>query len=191
MSTSESTRARSAALASVIKDKQELEDSCCKAAELELLADKLILDYEQAIKALNEAHKKALDDLKDQHAGIVNQIAAFSRRNREEFFGDKKTIYVCGHELKFHIAPGKVETIKGRTQEDVKIDLLTSPDTDWADKFLTHKTTLNKEAILAEWDTDSAKLSTFGITIAKPELFSFKADRVAKKAIATKTTAAA
>jgi hypothetical protein len=148
------------AASSAITTREELTAIVITTADTILTRDKLTLERESIDKNQKRIHTWAVS-------------------NRKEYFGTSRTFAVAGHTLEFRQSPGKVETTKGTTQNDV-INALLGEDDEIQEKYLSVKAALDKHAILKAFDPDKGnpedrtKLENLGLTISAPDLFTFK-----------------
>lgn len=163
----------------IITSREELTAVAIATADAALQRDQLILNRDAKLKEIEEAYNIEIELLNENVAKNEVRLRSWAVANRKEYFGDSKEFVAAGHVLSFRQSPGKVETIKGLTQNDAITALLGEED-EIQEKFLAVKATLDKAAILKAFDekkgnfADREILERHGITIVSPELFSFK-----------------
>ena len=167
------------AAASAITTREELTAIVITTADTILTRDKLTLERDAAIKEIEERFNLELEILDESIDKNQKRIHTWAVSNRKEYFGTSRTFAVAGHTLEFRQSPGKVETTKGTTQNDV-INALLGEDDEIQEKYLSVKAALDKHAILKAFDPDKGspedrtKLENLGLTITAPDLFTFK-----------------
>ena len=175
------------ASASAITTREELTAIVITTADTILSRDKLVLERDAALKEIEERFNLELEILDESIEKNQKRIHTWAVSNRKEYFGGNRTFQVAGHILEFRQSPGKVETTKGTTQNDV-INALLGEDDDIQEKYLAVKATLDKHAILKAFDTekgnpdDKDKLEKLGLTVTAPDLFTFKPNQSTVKA---------
>jgi len=178
-------RAKAKRLHEVLRDDNAFAAAISRYATCELLLAGQKLEAEAEIKALMERHNARIEKTQEELDELFPQIEDYARRHRPELFkGDSKTTSINGHEIAFRTGNPTVTTAKGTTQKAVLLALLEADDADWADKFVTWKESLNKEAILGQWNaetgtwkTEGERLGEMGIEIEQVERFHLKTNR--------------
>lgn len=167
------------AAAAAITTREELTAIVITTADTILTRDKLTLERDAAIKEIEERFNLELELLDESIKKNEKRIHTWAVSNRKEYFGPARTFTVAGHTLEFRQSPGKVDTAKSITQEDV-INSLLGEENAFQEKYLSVKAALDKHAILKAFDPDKGnpedrtKLENLGLTISAPDLFTFK-----------------
>ena len=186
-------RAKEKRLHEVLRDENAFAAAISRYATAELILAGQKLEAEAEIKAVMERHNAKIERTQTELAELFDGIEEFARRHRGELFkGKAKTATINGHEIAFRNSPPAVSTEKGTTQKAVLVALLEHEDADWADLFVRWKESLNKEAILeqwnaetGEWKTGGAGLAELGIKIESSESFNLKTNRALSAAETT------
>lgn len=187
-------RAKAAKVAAILHSVEALEAAVSTFATLELTLESLKLEAEAEMSVLRERWQTKIDKTADEMAELLPQIETYARRHKADLFkSGTKTANVRGHELCLHLTPPKVATKRGTTQKTVLTGLLEHEDGDWADAFIRWTETLNKDAILGQWDSETdtwkpggERLGDLGIEITQDEAFSLKTKRVLTDSKTTK-----
>lgn len=189
------SRAKAHKVATLLQSPEALETAVSTYATLDLTLESLKLEAEAEMKVLMERHQSRIAKVTSEMDELLPQIELYTRRHKAELFKPgTKTANVRGHELCLHLTPPKVDTKRGTTQKAVLAALLEHEDGDWADTFIRWTESLNKEAILGQWDTETETwkpegegLSKLGIEITQDEAFSLKIKRVLSDAKTAKS----
>lgn len=192
-------RAKEKRLHEVLRDEASFAAAISRYATCELLLAGQKLEAEAEIKAVMERHNARIEKTQEELAGLFPQIEDYARRHRLELFkGDSKTTSINGHEIAFRTGNPTVTTAKGTTQKSVLLALLETEDAEWADQFVTWKESLNKEAILGQWNAetgtwkqDGERLADLGLEIEQVERFHLKTNRALSEAQTTRGEAQA
>lgn len=187
-------RAKQAKLAQALRDDAALGAAISSFATLELTCESLQLEAEAEIKAIKESAAARIEKVKAEMAELFAQTEHYTRTHRDRLFkGDEKSTTIQGHKLTLRLTPPKVDTIKGTTQKDVLAALIEHEDEAFADAFVRWSESLNKEAILEQWDTETStwkpggeRLADLGIEITQTEQFELKTARTLTSAKTTK-----
>lgn len=179
-------RAKAAKVAAILHSVEALEAAVSTFATLELTLESLKLEAEAEMTAIRERWQTKIDKVSDEMSDILPQIEAYARKHKADLFKPgTKTANVRGHELCLHLTPPKVDTKRGTTQKAVLAALLEHEDGEWADAFIRWTESLNKDAILGQWDSETdawkpggERLGDLGIEITQDEAFSLKTKRV-------------
>lgn len=172
-------RAKTAAIALVIKDRAELESVASRAAALQLKHDALVIKRDRKLALLKEKYNHEIGEVKKEYKLLVTSMASWCIRNRSEAFGKAKSIEVLGHIMKFVSNGGAVGFAKGHSEETVIEALAGAIDEEFAEQFLRVELALNKEQVGAHWKEDGELLKKFGLTFEETENFIFTPDRSA------------
>jgi len=187
-------RAKEKRLHEVLRDENALAAAISRYATAELILAGQRLEAEAEIKAVMERHNAKIERSQSELAELFEGIEDFARRHRGEMFkGDDKTVTINGHEIAFRTGNPTVTTGKGTTQKAVLVALLEHPDSEWADLFVRWKESLNKEAILDQWNAETGEwkaeglgLADLGVEIEQTERFHLKTNRALSEAVTTK-----
>jgi phage host-nuclease inhibitor protein Gam len=192
-------RAKQKRLHEVLRDDAALADAISRHATLELLIAGQRLEAEAEIKAITERHTARIEKSSAELAELFDSIEDYARRHRSDLFkGDAKSTTINGHEIAFRKGNPTVTTAKSTTQKAVLIALLEADDSEWADKYVRWKESLNKDAILDEWNAETGewklggiRLADLGVEIEQTERFHLKTSRALGESVITKGEAEA
>lgn len=177
MSTPKKTnlRAKRAHMATLIKDRPELEAKLGQLARATIMSNALTAELNAEIEAIKARFAPKLEAHKEAISECATAIESYVVSHRAEIFAkDSKTATVAGHELSLRDNGGSVETLKGITQATVLDRLLNHEDEATADLFIRYKSSLDKEAIKAKWPDHVEFLSALGLKIEHAENFAIK-----------------
>lgn len=168
-------KAKRAKLATLIKDRPELERKLGELTRATILNQSLTAELNAELEAVKARFTKKLEDCKEVINECTTAIESFAISNRQELFGkDSKTLSIGGHKLSFRDNGGAVETVRGVTQATVLDRLLTHEDEDTADLFVSWKAGLAKDVIKAKWPDYEAFLTSLGLKLEHTENFSLE-----------------
>jgi phage host-nuclease inhibitor protein Gam len=192
-------RAKQARLHEVLRDEHAFAAAISRYATAELILAGQRLEAEAEIKALMERHNAKIEKTQTELAELFEGIEDYARRFRKTLFKtESKTALVNGHVISFRNSPPAVSTTKGTTQKAVLLALLEHANAEWADTFVRWKESLNKEAILEQWNAETGDwkeqgqaLAELGILIESSEAFILKTNRALGEAQTTKGEAKA
>lgn len=192
--TAAAKRAKEKRLHEVLRDENAFAAAISRYATAELILAGQRLEAEAEIKAVMERHNARIERTQTEMAEGFDAIEDYARRHRPELFkGDDKTVTINGHEIAFRTGNPTVTTGKGTTQKAVLVALLEHDDANWADQFVRWKESLNKEAILDQWNAETGEwkaeglgLADLGVEIEQTERFHLKTNRALSEAVTTK-----
>lgn len=168
-------KAKRAHLATLIKDRPELERKLGELTRATILQNSITSELNAELEAVKARYTKKLEDCKETVSECTTAIEAFALSHRADLFnGDGKTIEIGGHELSFRDNGGAVETVRGITQATVLDRLLTHQNEDTADLFISWKAALAKDVIKAKWPDYADFLTGVGLKLEHTENFSIK-----------------
>lgn len=187
-------RAKEKRLHEVLRDENALAAAISRYATAEMILAGQKLEAEAEIKAVMERHSAKIERTQTELAETFDAIEDYVRRHRKALFkSDSKTASINGHEISFRTSTPAVGTEKGTTQKAVLLALLEHQDEEWADQFVRWKESLNKEAILdqynaetGEWKATGAALADLGVIIEQSERFHLKTARALGDAVTTR-----
>lgn len=165
-------QAKQALLASLIRDRAELETKLGQITRATILFDALTAEMNASLKAIEDQFRPQLNELAQTIKETESAIEIFVREHREELFlKGAKTIIISGHELSLTDNGGAVATVKGITQDTALQRLLLHENEELADQFVSWRATLAKSVIQAQFDRHEAFLSEIGLRIEHTENF--------------------
>jgi len=160
-------------------------------ARLKLEQDRAALLRDERIEALKMEFDIQIEEYGREIEKNTKRLSAWAVTNRKAEFGEKQSITLGGHKLAFREGTGKVEYVTGTKEADVLDLILASEDEAQAERFVSVKPSLNKNAVLSAWRSSATArefLATCGITVVKEEKFSFEPDRDAVADVAPVAT---
>ena len=166
------TRAKSAARSNAIADVPDLELSITDARAEAIRHQALVARYNKAKESLDELHLPSIEAAAARIKELEAAIEAFVvRRQKTLFPKDRRSVQINGADLSLRSNGGAITTQKGHSQKTVIDALLTEPDEDKADAYLTWKASLNKDAARARWETDEDFLRSLGLDLTETDSF--------------------
>lgn len=182
-------RAKIRVLHSVLRNADDFAATVSRYATAELILAGQRLEAEAEVKALMERHNARIERTQAELAELFESIEDYARRHRADLFtGEEKTITVNGHEIAFRTGNPTIATAKGTTQKAVLLALLEHEDSDWADPFIRWKESLNKDAMLDQYNTETGTwkeggqaLADLGVIVEQTERFHLKTARALDK----------
>lgn len=141
--------------------------------------DKLQASRNEAVETTNLEFAVALDELNSKIKLNEKALITWAIKNRETVFANGKTIGLAGHKLALREGTGKLGTIEDVSEEDVIDAIINSEDESLAERFITIKPALDKNAILTvlrgngEW---AKVLTDLGLKMVKEEKCKFEPD---------------
>lgn len=156
------------------------------ATALAVVTAALIIDRDKTQAARNEAVETTnlgfavqLDELNAKIKTNEKALITWAIKNREVVFANSKTLGLAGHKLALREGTGKLGTIEDVSEEDVIDALINSEDESLAERFITIKPALDKNAILTVLRNggEMAKVLTdLGCKLVKEEKCKFEPD---------------
>ena len=148
-------------------------------AALIIERDKLQAERNEAVEEASLQYAVALDEFDRQIKGNEKALLAWAKKNRAAVFGDAKSLGLAGHKVAFREGTGKVGTKEGITEEDVIDALIGAEDDSLAERFISVKPALDKNAILTVLRAGgplAELLGDLGLILVKEEKCEFKPD---------------
>lgn len=148
-------------------------------ASLIIERDKVQAARNEAVEATNLEFAVDLDELNAKIKLNEKALITWAIKNRDTVFANAKTIGLAGHKLALREGTGKLGTIEDVSEEDVIDALINSDDESLAERFITIKPALDKNAILTVLRAggEMAKvLSAIGLKMVKEEKCKFEPD---------------
>lgn len=165
-------RAKRAALATVIRDRAELERKLAELTRATILHNALTAELNAEIETLKNRFAPKLSSTQETISEATTAIENYALSHRAELFGkDSKTATIAGHELTLRDNGGAIVTARGITAANVLDRLLTHEDEATADQFIKWKASLNKEACKSKWADLSEFLESLGLRLEHTENF--------------------
>lgn len=174
-----------------IADRDEATAIAIATAQLKLEQDRVALIRDQKLEDLKTDFDLQIEEYARAITMNTKRLANWAVTHREAEFADKQTIYLGGHKLSFREGTGKVAFAEETKEEDVLDLLLACEDESVAERFVTIKTSLSKQAVITAWRNSATLrelLESTGIRVVKEEKFSFEPDRDAVPAVAPVAT---
>lgn len=163
-----------------IRSRDELAAVAIAIADLTIERDKTAASRDERLAEVADGFNVRLEALEDGIAQGVKRLRAHAVANRDTLFGDRQSIRVAGHELRFRKGSGKVAYNAGVKAGDALDALLAAEDEARVDQFAKVTVALDKHAILRAW-RESGELRGFlegiGIRVVVEEEFSFVPNR--------------
>ena len=163
-----------------IKSRDEATAIAAGTAALMLQQEKAAIIRDERMAALKLEFAIEIEALGRQAEANIKRLSAWAQANRKAEFGDKQSILLAGHKLAFREGTGKVEFAAGTKEAEALDVILAAEDESLAERFVTIKTSLNKNAVLSAWrssETLREFFGTAGISVVKEERFAFEPDR--------------
>lgn len=148
-------------------------------ASLIIERDKLQAARNEAIETTNLGFAVELDELNAKIKTNEKALITWAIKNRDVVFANSKTLGLAGHKLALREGTGKLGTIEDVSEEDVIDALINSEDGSLAERFITIKPALDKNAILTVLRNggEMAKVLTdLGCKLVKEEKCKFEPD---------------
>lgn len=173
-----------------IQSRDELAEVCKQTAVIQLQRDTITLQKDAELQALNDRYEGQIEAYQREIDGNVKRIEAWSKDHKETEFGDKQSIFVHGHELRFRKSPEAVGFVDGVKADDLVEAILALPDEGEGNEgnaklketLLRVKAELDKNAAKREWNLNAetrAKLEGMGMKLVTKEVFEFVPSREA------------
>jgi phage host-nuclease inhibitor protein Gam len=163
-----------------IKDRDEATGIAAGTAGLILARDKAALIRDERIEALKMEFALEIEEFDRKIDQNTKRLSAWAVANRKVEFGDKQSITLAGHKLSFRAGTGKVEFQPGVKEAEALDRILAQDDEATIERFVTIKTSLNKNAVISAWKQSATLrelLESCGIAVMKGESFTFEPDR--------------
>ena len=163
-----------------IKNRDEATAIAAGTAGLILAKDKAALIRDERIESLKLEFNIEIEELDREIEKNTKRLSSWALTHRKTEFGDRQSITLAGHKLAFREGTGKVEFTTGTKEADALDHILAAEDESVIDRFISLKTSLNKNAVLSAWRSSQALLDFLGncgIGVTKEEKFSFEPDR--------------
>jgi phage host-nuclease inhibitor protein Gam len=157
-------------------------------AALIIERDKIQAERNEAVEAKNLSYAVQLDELNSKIKVNEKALIAWAIKNRSVVFADGKTIGLAGHKLALREGSGKIGTNDETTEEEVIDAIINHEDESLAERFITVKPALDKNALLTVLRAggDLAKLlEGLGLKLVKEEKCKFEPDLDAPPAATT------
>lgn len=148
-------------------------------AALIIERDKLQAARNEAVESTSLAFAVQLDELNAKIKVNEKALITWAIKNREVVFANSKTIGLAGHKLALREGTGKLGTTEDVTEEEVIDSIINSDDESLAERFITIKPALDKNAILTVLRAGGALakvLEGFGLKLVKEEKCKFEPD---------------
>jgi phage host-nuclease inhibitor protein Gam len=172
---SKTVAAKRAAVASVIKDRAELESKLGQIARASILVNSITAEMNAEIEAIKARFAPRIEAARETINEGTTAVENYVLTHRGEIFArGSKTATVAGHEVSLRDNGGAIVQARGVTQAAVIDRLLTHEDEATADQFLSWKCSLNKEAAKNRWEEHQTFLESLGLRLEHTELFSIK-----------------
>lgn len=168
-----------------IRSRDEATAIAAATAELMAAQERASLTRDERIASLTLEFNVQIEEYGREIEKNVRRLSTWALANRQTEFGSKTAISLAGHKLAFRWGTGKVETVPGVKEADALDAILSEEDEAIAERFVSVKTSLNKNAILEAWRSSQAfreVLASCGLTVTKEERFHFEPDRDAVEA---------
>lgn len=172
-----------------IRDRDELAAVVILAAQATIDRDRLALERDEAVAAIQEDFNLRLEALEGRIERDVARMRAWATRHREEF-GEARHITVAGHELAWRKSPGAVAYLPGWKAGDALEAVLNAEDEAVAGTYTKVSASLDKNAVLRAWREGPGQrelLLSMGIEVVEPEEFKFIPNRDGAEAVTLKS----
>lgn len=167
--------AKRAALATVIKDRTELEQKLGHIARATILTNALTAEMNAEIEAIKARFAPKIEAQRDTINEATTAVENYVLSHRDELFArGSKTAAVAGHEISLRDNGGAIVQARGVTQAAIIERLLTHTDEAVADLFLSWKCSLSKEAAKNRWEEHQTFLEGIGLRLEHTETFAIK-----------------
>lgn len=156
--------------------------------------DKIQAERNEAVESVSLGFAVHLDELNSKIKVNEKALIAWAIKNRESVFAASKTVGLAGHKLALREGTGKLGTTEDISEEDVIDAIINHDDESLAERFITVKPALDKNAILTVLRAggEMARILTgLGLKLVKEEKCKFEPDLDAAPAASTGATVAA
>jgi phage host-nuclease inhibitor protein Gam len=177
-----------------ISTRDEATAIAAATAALIIERDKIQAIRNEKVEETSLGYAVQLDELNSKIKTNEKALIAWAIKNREVVFANSKTIGLAGHKLALREGTGKVGTTEEVTEEEVIDALINSDDESLAERFITVKPALDKNAILTVLRAggETARiLEGFGLKLVKEEKCKFEPDLDAAPSSTVESIAAA
>jgi phage host-nuclease inhibitor protein Gam len=174
-----------------IQTRDEATAIAAATAALIIERDKIQAERNEAVEAVSLGYAVQLDELNSKIKANEKALITWAIKNRHDVFANSKTIGLAGHKLALREGTGKLGTTEETTEEEVIEALINDEDESLAQRFITVKPALDKNAILTVLRAGgelAKKLEALGLKLVREEKCKFEPDLDAPPAA---TTAAA
>jgi len=177
-----------------IANRDEATAIAAATAALIIERDKIQAERNEAVESVSLGYAVQLDELNSKIKTNEKALIAWAIKNRLTVFATAKTIGLAGHKLALREGTGKLGTIEDVSEEDVIDAIINNDDESLAERFITVKPALDKNAILTVLRAGGAMAKTLealGLKLVKEEKCKFEPDLDAAPAASVATVAAA
>lgn len=174
-----------------IQSRDEATAIAAATAALIIERDKIQATRNEAVESVSLGYAVQLDELNTKIKANEKALITWAIKNREVVFANSKTIGLAGHKLALREGTGKLGTTEETTEDEVIDAIINDDDESLAERFITVKPALDKNAILTVLRAGgdlAKKLEALGLKLVKEEKCKFEPDLDAPPAA---TTAAA
>jgi phage host-nuclease inhibitor protein Gam len=175
----------------VIANRDEATALAAATAALIIERDKIQAERNEAVENISLGFAVQLDELNSKIKSNEKALITWAIKNRESVFANSRTIGLAGHKLALREGTGKLGTSEDVTEEEVIDAIINDEDESLAERFITVKPALDKNAILTVLRAGgelAKRLEALGCKLVKEEKCKFEPDLDAPPAA---TTAAA
>lgn len=148
-------------------------------AALIIERDKVQAARNEAVETTNLGFAVQLDELNAKIKTNEKALITWAIKNRDTVFANSKTLGLAGHKLALREGTGKLGTIEDVSEEDVIDAIINNDDESLAERFITIKPALDKNAILTVLRNGGAMakvLTDLGCKLVKEEKCKFEPD---------------
>jgi phage host-nuclease inhibitor protein Gam len=162
-----------------INTRDEATALAAATAALIIERDKIQAARNEAVESVSLTYAVQLDEFNSKIKANEKALITWAIKNREVVFANTKTIGLAGHKLALREGTGKLGTTEETTEEEVIDAIINDDDESLAERFITIKPALDKNAILTILRNGgelAKKLEGFGLKLVKEEKCKFEPD---------------
>jgi phage host-nuclease inhibitor protein Gam len=162
-----------------IANRDEATAIAAATAALIIERDKLQAERNEAVENVSLGFAVQLDELNSKIKANEKALITWAIKNRDSVFANSKSIGLAGHKLAMREGTGKLGTKEDITEEEVIDAIINDDDESLAERFITVKPALDKNAILTVLRAGgemAVKLQGMGLKLVKEEKCKFEPD---------------
>lgn len=162
-----------------IANRDEATAIAAATAALIIERDKIQATRNETVESASLPFAVTLDELNAKIRINEKALIAWAIKNREVVFAHGKTIGLAGHKIALREGTGKLGTTEDVSEEDVIDAMINSDDDSLAERFITVKPVLDKNAILTVLRAGGEMARTLhdlGLRLVKEEKCKFEPD---------------
>jgi phage host-nuclease inhibitor protein Gam len=148
-------------------------------AALIIERDKIQAARNEAVESVSLNYAVQLDEYNAKIKANEKALITWAIKNRDVVFANSKTVGLAGHKLAMREGTGKLGTNEDITEEEVIDAIINDDDESLAERFITIKPALDKNAILTVLRNGgdlAKKLEGLGLKLVKEEKCKFEPD---------------